>query len=215
MSETKIALPVLDKNGQEAAKVELEPAVFAVTVNEAVIHDAVLTYLSNRRQDTAKTKKRHEVSGGGRKPYRQKGTGRARAGSSRSPLWVGGGTVFGPTGEQDHTIRQNKKQHRLALRSAWSMLVKNGRLVVIDDYLIADGKTKTVVSLLKTLKIAEGKILAVLKEKSEHESFVRGAKNLPNVYLAGPANVSVYDLLNFDHVLIDQEALSIISEALK
>ena len=109
-----IELKVLSQTGKEVSTITLDKEVFGVEVNEQVMFDAVMTYLANRRQATAKTKKRHEVSGGGKKPFRQKGTGRARAGSSRSPIWVGGGTVFGPDGNQNFKIKQNKKEHKLA-----------------------------------------------------------------------------------------------------
>lgn len=215
MSAQELALPVFDKTGTEIGKTPMDPAIFAVTASRQVIHDAVLTYLADMRQDTARTKKRKDVRGGGKKPYRQKGTGRARAGSSRSPLWVGGGTVFGPTGVQNHRISQNKKAHRLALRAAWSELVRDGRLVVIDDFALDPVRTKTAVSLLTALKMKGEKILAVLAEDDSSDAFVKASRNLPNVFLAGPTNVSVYDLLNVDKVLTDRKALSMIGEALK
>ena len=118
MADKKITLKVLNQAGEEVSTVSVSAHVFGEKEATQAIHDAVVVYQANMRQDTAKTKKRDEVSGGGKKPWRQKGTGRARAGSTRSPIWVGGGTVFGPTGEQNHTIKQNRKEHNLALRSA-------------------------------------------------------------------------------------------------
>ena len=162
-----IELKVLSQTGKEVSTITLDKEVFGVEVNEQVMFDAVMTYLANRRQATAKTKKRHEVSGGGKKPFRQKGTGRARAGSSRSPIWVGGGTVFGPDGNQNFKIKQNKKEHKLALKSALTKQVNN--LVVLDN-LTVEGKTKEVVSVLKALNIANNKVLLV----SEDEKVLQG-----------------------------------------
>ena len=160
MAEKKITLPVVTLEGAEAGKVTLDPAVFGVKdVNPQVIKDAVTVYLANLRQATAKTKKRHEVSGGGKKPYRQKGTGRARAGSSRSPIWVGGGTVFGPDGNQNYTVSQNKKAHALAMKTVLSQKAAKG-LLIVDSLKLAKISTKAMAESLKTIK-AEGKVLLV------------------------------------------------------
>ena len=133
MAEKKtVSVKVLNKAGEEVSKLSLSAEVFGIEPNNQVMFDAVQVEQSNARQATAKTKVRHEVSGGGKKPFRQKGTGRARAGTTRSPIWVGGGTVFGPDGNQNYKISQNKKAHKLALRSALSLKAKDG-LVVVDE----------------------------------------------------------------------------------
>ena len=203
-----IELKVLSQTGKEVSTITLDKEVFGVEVNEQVMFDAVMTYLANRRQATAKTKKRHEVSGGGKKPFRQKGTGRARAGSSRSPIWVGGGTVFGPDGNQNFKIKQNKKEHKLALRSALTKQVNN--LVVLDN-LTVEGKTKEVVSVLKALNIANNKVLLV----SEDEKVLQGSRNLNNVLIVSKNNISVYDLLNSETLVMVEADVKELEEGLK
>ena len=203
-----IELKVLSQTGKEVSTITLDKEVFGVEVNEQVMFDAVMTYLANRRQATAKTKKRHEVSGGGKKPFRQKGTGRARAGSSRSPIWVGGGTVFGPDGNQNFKIKQNKKEHKLALRSALTKQVNN--LVVLDN-LTVEGKTKEVISVLKALNIANNKVLLV----SEDEKVLQGSRNLNNVLIVSKNNISVYDLLNSETLVMVEADVKELEEGLK
>ena len=203
-----IELKVLSQTGKEVSTITLDKEVFGVEVNEQVMFDAVMTYLANRRQATAKTKKRHEVSGGGKKPFRQKGTGRARAGSSRSPIWVGGGTVFGPDGNQNFKIKQNKKEHKLALKSALTKQVNN--LVVLDN-LAVEGKTKEVVNVLKALNIANNKVLLV----SEDEKVLQGTRNLNNVLVVSKNNISVYDLLNSETLIMVEADVKELEEGLK
>ena len=152
MSEKKtVSVKVLNMAGEEVGKLSLNGAVFAVEPHKQAMFNAVQVEQANQRQATAKTKVRHEVSGGGKKPWRQKGTGRARAGSSRSPVWVGGGTVFGPVGNQNYTLSQNKKEHQLALRSALSLKTPDN-LVVVDEIKFAEKKTKEFVKMLQALK---------------------------------------------------------------
>ena len=203
-----IELKVLSQTGKEVSTITLDKEVFGVEFNEQVMFDAVMTYLANRRQATAKTKKRHEVSGGGKKPFRQKGTGRARAGSSRSPIWVGGGTVFGPDGNQNFKIKQNKKEHKLALKSALTKQVNN--LVVLDN-LTVEGKTKEVVDVLKALNIANNKVLLV----SEDEKVLQGSRNLNNVLVVSKNNISVYDLLNSETLIMVEADVKELEEGLK
>ncbi len=209
MADKKITLKVLNQAGEEVSTVSVSAHVFGEKEATQAIHDAVVVYQANMRQDTAKTKKRDEVSGGGKKPWRQKGTGRARAGSTRSPIWVGGGTVFGPTGEQNHKIKQNRKEHNLALRSAWSSMVKD--LIVVDK-LEVEPKTKALVKVLKVLK-ATGKVLVVLSE--ENENLFRAGSNIANVVLTGVDNVSVFDLLYFDKIVLDKATLKVVEENLE
>ncbi len=212
MAEKKVSVTTYSQAGEKLGSVSLDASVFAVEEHKQVMHDAVITYQANMRQDTAKTKKRDEVSGGGKKPWRQKGTGRARAGSSRSPIWVGGGTVFGPTGVQNHKIAQNRKEHKLALRSAYSVVVREGRLVVVDKFEFKEIKTKAVVAMLKALN-AEGKVLIVLKEADDN--LILSAQNLANVVVTAANNVSVYDLMYFNKVVMDKETVKVVEEALK
>ncbi|MDY0345313.1 MAG: 50S ribosomal protein L4 [Bacilli bacterium] len=206
----KVSVPVYNQLGEKVSTVSLKGEVFDVEVNKTAMFDAVNVYRANMRQATSKTKKRDEVSGGGKKPWRQKGTGRARAGSSRSPIWVGGGVAFGPTGEQNYTLQQNKKEHRLALKSALTLKVKDG-LKVVDNLELKEIKTKSFIDIVKALK-AEGRILVVLIEVEENLAL--SARNLTNVTITVPTNVSVYDLLNNQSVIMSKAAVKALEEVL-
>ncbi|MFA5480891.1 MAG: 50S ribosomal protein L4 [Bacilli bacterium] len=211
MAETKkITIPVYNQLGEKISTMSLKGEVFAVEVHETAVFDAINVYLANMRQATSKTKKRDEVSGGGKKPWRQKGTGRARAGSSRSPIWVGGGIVFGPTGDQNYKIQQNKKEHRLALKSALTLKVKDG-LTVVDQLAVSEGKTKEFVAIVKALK-AEGRVLVVLTEADD--KLVASARNIASVTMTTPDNVSVYDLLYHQSVVMSKAAIKALEEVL-
>ncbi len=201
-------LKVYSQTGEEVSTLEVSKDVFSIKVNEQVIFDAVLTYLANRRQATAKTKKRAEVSGGGRKPWRQKGTGRARAGSTRSPIWVGGGTVFGPTGVQNFKIKQNKKEHQLALKGALSLKAKKD-LIVLNS-LSVEGKTKEVVAVLNALKVADKKVLLI----TEDSKVMQASNNLSGLSFRGYDNISVYDLMNAEKVIMLESDVKKLEEAL-
>ena len=204
MAEKKtVSVKVLNKAGEEVSKLSLSAEVFGIEPNNQVMFDAVQVEQSNSRQATAKTKVRHEVSGGGKKPFRQKGTGRARAGTTRSPIWVGGGTVFGPDGNQSYKISQNKKAHNLALRSALSLKVNNG-LVVVEDLKLESKKTKDFLKVLDALKVG-GKVLVVLDQFDENALY--GASNLNWVKLVTTDNVSVLDLLNVDNVVFTKASV--------
>ena len=205
MAEKKtLTVTVLDKAGNEVSKIKLNAEVFGIEPNNQVMFDAVQVEQSNSRQATAKTKVRHEVSGGGKKPYRQKGTGRARAGSSRSPIWVGGGTVFGPVGNQNYKISQNKKAHNLALRSALSLKAKDG-MVIVDDLKLESKKTKEFLGVMDALKVG-AKALVVL-DALEDENVLYGASNVNWVKLVTTDNVSVLDLLNVDSVVFTKSSV--------
>lgn len=202
-------LKVYSQTGEEVSTLKVSKDVFGAEVNDQVIFDAVMTYLANRRQATAKTKKRFEVSGGGKKPFRQKGTGRARAGSTRSPIWVGGGTVFGPTGIQNFKVKQNKKEHELALKGALSLKAKND-LVVLNN-LEVSGKTKEVVNVLKAFKLENEKTLIVTND----DKVLQASNNIDSVILRGVENVSVYDLMNSTKVIMVESDVKKIEEELK
>ena len=212
MAEKKnVSVKVVNMNGEEVSKLNLDASVFGIEPHQQALFNAVQVEQSNSRQATAKTKVRHEVSGGGKKPWRQKGTGRARAGTTRSPIWVGGGTVFGPDGNQDYTLSQNRKEHRLALKSALSLKVKEG-LVVVDNIAFADKKTKDCVKFLTAVK-AVTKVLMVVKE-IDANAFA-SVRNLGWVKLVTCDNVSVLDLLNSDYLVISQEAIKEVEGGLK
>lgn len=202
-------LKVYSQDGTEVSSLSVSENVFGIEPHQQVMFDAVLVSEANSRQATAKTKKRFEVSGGGKKPWRQKGTGRARAGSTRSPIWVGGGTVFGPTGIQNFKIKQNKKQHKLALKSAFSLKAKED-LVVLDSLRVS-GKTKEMVAVLKALKLENVKTLIITSDPLVYQA----AGNLSNVGFRTVGNISVYDLLNFAKVLVVADDVKKIEEVLK
>ncbi len=210
MAEKQITLPVVNLAGEKVGDVKLDPSVFGITdANEQVVHDAVVAYMANARQATAKTKKRHEVSGGGKKPWRQKGTGRARAGSSRSPLWVGGGKVFGPDGNQNYKVSQNKKAHALALKTVLSQKVKDG-LIVVDSLALKETSTKAFAADLLAIKAAD-KALVV----GNDENLVKSARNIDKVVVRDVKNISVYDILNNKSLVISKDDVKTLEGGLK
>ena len=211
MAEKKINVKVLNMKGEEVSKLGLSASVFGIEPHNQAMFDAVQVEQNNSRQATAKTKTRHEVSGGGKKPFRQKGTGRARAGTTRSPVWVGGGTVFGPVGNQNYKISQNKKEHALAVKSALSLKAKEG-LVVVDEIKFEEKKTKNFVAMLDALQ-ANKKTLVVVSELDEN--LVGSCRNVGYARVVTKDNLSVLDLLNADNLVISVEAVKAVEEALK
>ena len=212
MAEKKsVSVKVVNMAGEEVKKINLAGSVFAVEPHKQAMFNAVQVEQANSRQATAKTKVRHEVSGGGKKPWRQKGTGRARAGSSRSPIWVGGGTVFGPVGNQNFTLSQNRKEHQLALRSALSLKTPKD-LVIIDEIKFADKKTKEFVKMLSAVK-CEVKTLVVVSEIDEN--LFASVRNVAYAKVVTTDNVSVYDLLNAEKLVMSEAAVKTVEEALK
>jgi large subunit ribosomal protein L4 len=202
---------VYNMTGAQTGEIELNDDVFGVEVNEAVMHQAVVMQLANRRLGTASTKTRGLVRGGGRKPWRQKGTGRARSGSTRSPIWVGGGTVFGPL-PRSYAFSMPRKARRLAIRSALSAKVKAGELLVMEDIAIAEPKTKTVVNMLESLKAGDDKALIIMA--SVDENVEKSSRNIPGVKSITSMGLNVYDILYHDKVLITKDAVSKIEEVL-
>jgi large subunit ribosomal protein L4 len=203
-------VPVQSLAGKAVGSVELDDRVFGIEPNRAVLHQAVVAHLANRRQGTADTLTRAEVRGGGKKPWRQKGTGRARQGSTRAPHWKGGGVVFGPH-PRDYHQRLPRKMRRLALRSALSDKVASGQLTVVDRLTIEDGRTKTLISALGTLG-ATGRIIMVVPE---HDAGVRRASNnLEKVHVALPNGLALVELLQADRVILSQDAIAPITEML-
>ena len=212
MAEKKsVSVKVLNMAGEQVKDLKLAGSVFAVEPHKQAMFNAVQVEQANSRQATAKTKVRHEVSGGGKKPWRQKGTGRARAGSSRSPVWVGGGTVFGPVGNQNYKLSQNRKEHQLALRSALSLKAPKD-LVVVDQIKFAEKKTKNFVNMLNALK-CEVKTLVVVTEIDEN--LFASVRNVAYAKVVTTDNVSVYDLLNAEKLVMSEAAVKSVEEALK
>ena len=210
MADKKISKKVVNMAGEEVGSISLDASVFGIDANKQVVFDAVQVEQANARQATAKTKVRHEVSGGGKKPWRQKGTGRARAGSSRSPIWVGGGTVFGPVGNQNYKLSQNKKAHKLALKSALSM--KKDEIVVVDEIKFADKKTANFVKMLDAIKVSS-KALVVVEDIDEN--LFASCRNVGYVKVVSSDNVSVVDLLNVDTLVMSKASVKAVEEALK
>ena len=198
---------VYNKEGKEVDKLELNDAVFGVEVNEHLVHMAVVAQLANKRQGTQKAKTRSEVSGGGRKPWRQKGTGHARQGSTRAPQWKGGGMVFAPT-PRDYTIRLNKKEKRAALKSALTSRVNDNKFIVVDDMSFDEIKTKNFKAVMDNLKVA--KALVVLDDGSNNAAL--SARNLPAVKTAYVNTINVYDILKYNTVVATKAAVANIEE---
>ncbi|MFD2672470.1 50S ribosomal protein L4 [Marinicrinis sediminis] len=197
-------------SGEQVGELELTDSVFGIEPNKHVLHDAVVMQLASLRQGTHKTKGRSEVRGGGRKPWKQKGTGRARQGSIRSPQWVGGGTVFGPT-PRSYSYKLPKKVRRLAIRSALSAKVIDNQLVVLDQLTLDQPKTKEFAAILNNLKI-ERKALIVTA--GQEENVYLSARNIPGVKFLTADGINVLDVLNFDQLIMTKEAVEKVQEVL-
>lgn len=204
----KVAL--FNQTGAQVGEIELNDSVFGIEPNKAVLHDAVVMQLASLRQGTHDTKGRSEVRGGGRKPWKQKGTGRARQGSIRAPQWVGGGTVFGPT-PRSYAYKLPRKVRRLAIRSALSTKVLNNEIVVLDALQFEAPKTKEMVQVLKGLNV-ERKALVVTGEFTENVA--KSASNIPGVKFVTASGINVLDVLNYDKLVITQDAVSKVEEVL-
>ena len=198
---------VYNMEGKEVDKIELSDAVFGVEVNEHLVHMAVVAQLANKRQGTQKAKTRSEVSGGGRKPWRQKGTGHARQGSTRAPQWTGGGVVFAPT-PRDYTIRLNKKEKRLALKSVLTNCVNENKFIVLDELKFDEIKTKKMQAVLDALNVS--KALVVLNENDTN--IVKSASNIANIQTALTNTINVYDILKYNTVVVTKAAVATIEE---
>ena len=198
---------VYNMEGTEVGTIELNDAVFGVEVNEHLVHMAVVAQLANKRQGTQKAKTRSEVSGGGRKPWRQKGTGHARQGSTRSPQWTGGGMVFAPT-PRDYTITLNKKEKRAALKSALTSRVNENKFVVVDELKFDEIKTKNFKAVMNNLKVS--KALVVLADNDQNT--VLSARNIPEVKTSLVNTINVFDILKYNTVVATKAAVASIEE---
>ncbi|MBP3736037.1 MAG: 50S ribosomal protein L4, partial [Lachnospiraceae bacterium] len=194
--------------GKEVGKIDLNDAVFGVSVNEHLLHMAVVQQLANNRQGTQKAKTRSEVSGGGRKPWRQKGTGHARQGSTRAPQWKGGGVVFAPV-PRDYSVKMNKKEKQAAIRSALTDRVQSGSLIVVDELKFDEIKTKSFAKVMENLKV-EGKALVMTGVKNEN--VVLSARNLKNVRTSDAGQINVYDIMNAKTLVLTKDAVEKIEE---
>ena len=198
---------VYNIEGKEVGTIELNDAVFGVEVNEHLVHMAVVSQLANNRQGTQKAKTRSEVSGGGRKPWRQKGTGHARQGSTRAPQWTGGGMVFAPV-PRDYSFKMNRKEKRAALKSALTSRVEENKLIVVDELKFDEIKKKKFVEVLKNLSV--DKALVVLEDKNRNVEL--SARNIADVKTAKVNTINVYDILKYNTLIVTKEAVAAIEE---
>ena len=198
---------VYNIEGKEVGKIDLSDAVFGVEVNEHLVHMAVVSQLANNRQGTQKAKTRSEVSGGGRKPWRQKGTGHARQGSTRSPQWTGGGVVFAPV-PRDYSFKMNKREKRAALKSALTSRVEENKFIVIDEINFEEAKTKNFANILKSLDVS--KALVVLEDDNKNAEL--SARNIADVKTAKTNTINVYDILKYNTVITTKAVVAKIEE---
>jgi len=202
-------IDIIDQNNKSLGKAELPDDIFGVEVRKGLLHEVVHNHLANRRQGTASTRTRGMVSGGGKKPYKQKGTGRARAGSNRSPLWKGGGTVFGPH-PRDYSYKLPKKVKWSALSSALSAKLADGEVIVIDNVSITEPKTKAVKALLDNLGL-KNKVLIIVPERND--ALELASRNIPKVNVARVSELNVYSILSHEKLLISRDAIEKMKEA--
>ncbi len=198
---------VYNMEGNEVGTMELNDAVFGVEINEHLVHLAVVRQLANKRQGTQKAKTRSEVSGGGRKPWRQKGTGHARQGSIRAPQWTGGGVVFAPV-PRDYEVKMNKKERRAALKSALTSKVQDNKLVVVDSLALAEAKTKEMQKVLTNLKADKALVITAADDKN----VVLSARNIADVQTATVNTMNVYDVMKHNTVVVTKDAVASIEE---
>lgn len=198
---------VYNMEGNEVGTMELNDAVFGVEINEHLVHLAVVRQLANNRQGTQKAKTRSEVRGGGRKPWRQKGTGHARQGSIRAPQWTGGGVVFAPV-PRDYEVKMNKKERRAALKSALTSKVQDNKLVVVDSLTLAEAKTKEMQKVLTNLKAEK----ALIVTAGDDQNVVLSARNIADVQTATVNTINVYDVMKYNTVVVTKDAVASIEE---
>ena len=201
------SVAVYNIEGKEVDKLELNDSVFGVEINEHLVHMAVVGQLANNRQGTQSAKTRSEVSGGGKKPWRQKGTGHARQGSTRSPQWTGGGVVFAPK-PRDYSVKMNKREKQLAIKSVLTSKVQEEKLIVVDELKMDEIKTKKFVEIMNNLKAAK----AFVVTKDVEENVVCSANNVPTVKTAAVNEINVYDILKYDTLVLTKDAVAAIEE---
>ncbi len=200
-------LAVYNTDGKEVDKIDLSDDIFGVEINETLVHKAVVTYLANNRQGTQSALTRSEVSGGGKKPWRQKGTGHARQGSTRSPQWTGGGVVFAPK-PRDYSKKMNKRERRIALFSALTSKVRDEKMIVVDELSMDAPKTAAFAAILGNLKVDS----ALVVTKDKNDNIVLSARNIPEVATTVSSTINVYDILKYDSLVITKDAARAIEE---
>ena len=197
---------VYNIEGNQIGEMELSDAVFGVEINEHLLHMAVVNHLAAKRQGTQSAKTRSEVSGGGKKPWRQKGTGHARQGSTRAPQWTGGGVVFAPK-PRDYSFKLNKKERRAALKSALSSKVAENKMIVLDTFNMDEIKTKKFKAVMDALKVSKALVVV-----DDNNNVVLSARNIPDVKTASTSTINVYDILKYDTLVVTQDAVATIQE---
>lgn len=205
-------LDMLNLNGEKVKEINLKDNIWNIEPNNNVLHDAIVLTLASRRQGTHKVKTRSEVSGGGRKPWRQKGTGNARQGSIRAPQWRGGGIVFGPTSDRNYTKKMNRKERRLALKSALTYKAREKELILVDNIKFETNKTKKMMLLLNKLDLVNEKILLVINELDEN--ICLASRNIGNIKVVLPEEVNTYDVVNADKMLLTESSLQKLEEVI-
>ena len=203
---------LLNLKGEKIKDIKLNDEIFGITPNDQVVYEQINLAMANSRQGSHKVKTRSEVSGGGRKPWRQKGTGNARQGSIRAPHWVGGGVVFGPSANRNYTKKMNKKERRLALKSALTYKATDNEVVVLEKFEAATNKTKDMLKLLETLKVS-GKLLIVTTELTEN--VILATRNIATIKLVLANELNTYDVLSCDKLVITEDAVKYVEEVLK
>jgi len=201
---------VLDISGKKIKEVKAPDEIFSVPLNDHLLYETVLNYRANQRQGTASTKTRAEVRGGGRKPWRQKGTGRARAGSNRSPIWKGGGTTFGPR-PRDYSYSLPKKARKNALKSALSLKLAEKQLLIVDALEIKEPKTKEAIALIKSLKVDS----VLIVDRHDNKNLILSVRNIPKTKVVDANQVNVYDVLNHNWLVLTKRAFDSLTEKLK
>ena len=207
-------LDIKNVAGEAVGEIDLDDSVFAEQVHEHLLWETVKWQLAKRRAGTHKTKTRSEVRGTSKKPYRQKGTGRARHGSTRSPIWVGGGTTFGPQ-PRDYSYNMPKKARKKALRSALSLRVREGKLVVLDQFPVEGGKTRNVASALDRVGAPQPESSALIVDSTDNEALVRGSRNLAAATWLAPEGLNVYDVLDHENLVVTAESIKQVEAALR
>jgi large subunit ribosomal protein L4 len=206
-------ISLYNMQGEKVGSLELAASLFGVTLNSALVHEAVIAQEANTREAIAHTKNRGEVAGSSKKPWAQKGTGRARHGSTKSPIWIGGGITFGPRSDRNFSVKMNKKAKRKALAMVLSDKVANDRLVAVDELSIKDGKTKTLATVLKKLPVSKKKTLIVLPPTQT--DVAKAAKNLTGIFTMPTNTLNVVDLLKTDVVVMSKEAIDLVTKTYK
>lgn len=199
---------VLNRNGEQVGEIELNDEIFAVEIKEHLVHSAVVLYLANQRQGTQSAKTRAEVRGGGRKPWRQKGTGRARQGSIRSPQWKGGGVVFAPK-PRSYSFKMNKTEKRIALKSVLTSRVQENKFIVLDELNLTEIKTKTMKQVVDALKLKKA---LVITDGEGSQNVMLSARNIQGIRTSAVNNINVHDILKYDTIVVTKEALAKIEE---